>query len=144
MARQAFLILGALIMVSVCLQGCATLHQSDVSESDNKYWQNRNTVPVDNPSIDLATYLQQIPGLTVSGNGDNAVVFLRGINSIRNNSEPLFVIDNQQVGNSYAAVSSLIDVNDIRSIEVLKGPEAGALYGMPGSNGVVIIQTRKM
>lgn len=144
MVRQAFLLFGALLLVSVSLQSCATMKQNDDSAQDDTYWENRNTVPVDNPAISLANYLQQIPGLTVSGTGNNARVFLRGINSIRNNSQPLFVIDNQQVGNSYAAISTIVDVNDIRSIEVIKGPEAGALYGMPGSNGVVIIQTRRM
>lgn len=131
-----------LFLVGVSLQSCATMKQNESDENDFTYWENHHQVTVDNPSISLANYLQRIPGLSVTGTGDNATVFVRGINSIRNNSEPLFVIDNQQIGNSYALASSFVDVNDIRSVEVIKGPEAGALYGMPGSNGVVIIQTR--
>jgi len=144
MARTAFLMFAAFFMLSASLLSCASVKQNETRDRDTNYWENRKRVAVDNPSISLAHYLQQIPGLTVSGIGDNATVFIRGINSIRNNAEPLFVIDNQQVGNSYAAISSIVDVNDIRYIEVIKGPEAGAIYGMPGSNGVVIIRTREM
>lgn len=144
MVRQAFFMSAALFMLSISLLSCASMKQDEARDRDTNYFGSRTTVPVDNPSISLAHYLQQIPGLTVSGIGDNATVFIRGINSIRNNAEPLFVIDNQQVGNSYGAISNIVDVNDIRSIEVIKGPEAGALYGMPGSNGVVIIRTRNM
>lgn len=142
MVRQAFLIFAALFMLGALLLSCASMKQNETRDRDTNYLGNRITVPVDNPAVSLAHYLQQIPGLSVSGTGDNATVFIRGINSIRNNTEPLFVVDNQQVGNSYAAISSIVDVNDIRYIEVIKGPEAGALYGMPGSNGVVIIRTR--
>lgn len=142
MERKAILIYAVLFLVGISLQNCATTKHNEADNSDYTYWENRNTVSVDNPSISLANYLQRIPGLSVTGAGDNVTVFVRGINSIRNNSEPLFVIDRQQIGNSYALASSIVDVNDILSIEVIKGPEAGALYGMTGSNGVVIIQTR--
>lgn len=142
MARKAILICGTFFLVGFSLQNCATMKPNDPSKSESTKWENHNTVMVDNPSISLANYLQRIPGLFINGSGDNTTVFIRGINSIRNNSEPLFVIDSQQVGNSYALASSFVDVNDIRSVEVIKGPEAGALYGMPGGNGVVIIKTR--
>src|SRR5690606_34046793 len=33
--------------------------------------------------------------------------------------------------------------NDIKSINILKGPTAAALYGLRASNGVIIIETRK-
>ena len=142
MVRQASLLLAALFLACVSLQSCATTKQNESPGRSNSSWEDRDRVPVDNPSISLADYLQRIPGLSVSGTGSNATIFIRGINSIRNNSGPLFVIDDQQVGNSYAAVSSLVDVNDILYVEVIKGPQAGALYGLPGGNGVVIIKTR--
>lgn len=144
MGRKAILMSAALFLVGIALQNCATTKQNEAAGNDKVNWESRQTVSVDNPAISLANYLQRVPGLSVSGTGDNLMVQIRGINSIRNNAEPLYVIDNQQIGNSYTIASSLVDVNDIRFIEVIKGPEAGALYGMPGSNGVVIIQTRKM
>ncbi len=57
-------------------------------------------------------------------------------------NRPLFVVNKQQVGRNYSVVNSIVDVNDIEHIEVLKGSEAGSRYGLRGSNGVIIIKTK--
>lgn len=92
------------------------------------------------PSGTVQSLLQgQAAGVTVvssgmPGGGSN--VKIRGITSI-GNSNPLYIIDGVQ-GN----INDL-DVNDIQSIQVLKDAGSAAIYGVRGSNGVVIVTTKK-
>jgi len=102
-------------------------------------------------------------GVTVvsnSGNpGEAASVRIRGSNSLRGNNEPLYVVDGVVItsagedvamgsadGNeSQSAINGLAGINpaDIESIEVLKDASATAIYGSRGSNGVILITTKK-
>lgn len=65
---------------------------------------------------------------------------IRGTRSITATNEPLIVVDGV-----YDAVSSLTDINmaDIASMSVLKDASATAIYGSRGSNGVILITTKK-
>jgi TonB-linked SusC/RagA family outer membrane protein len=88
--------------------------------------------------------------------GASSSVRIRGGNSITGGNEPLYVVDgvliyndnnNGSTGttNSGAGINvlSTINPNDIESIDVLKDASATAIYGSRGSNGVVIISTKK-
>ncbi|PWK80518.1 TonB-linked SusC/RagA family outer membrane protein [Mucilaginibacter oryzae] len=91
------------------------------------------------PASNTASLLQgTAAGVTVvnSGNpGANTTVNVRGVGSIFNTT-PLIVIDGVQ--------GSLNDVNpnDIESMQVLKDGQA-SIYGVRGSNGVVVVTTKK-
>lgn len=98
---------------------------------------------VENPTVSLADYLRREAGVTVQGSGSNARVLVRGVRSVHGNNQPLFVIDGSRVGRSLSQVATMISVNDIDKIEVLKGNEASSRYGMEGSAGVILIRTRK-
>jgi TonB-linked SusC/RagA family outer membrane protein len=92
------------------------------------------------PSGTTESLLQgQASGVTVinSGNpGGGSSVYIRGITSIGNVS-PLVIID--------GTPGSLHDlnVNDVESIQVLKDAGAASIYGVRGSNGVIIVTTKK-
>ncbi|WP_026462237.1 SusC/RagA family TonB-linked outer membrane protein [Adhaeribacter aquaticus] len=83
--------------------------------------------------------------------GGGISVNIRGINSINGTNEPLYVIDGVQMqpGNvGFGATSSsnpLAGLNpaDIESMEILQGPSATAIYGSRGTNGVVVISTKR-
>ncbi|WP_164914188.1 SusC/RagA family TonB-linked outer membrane protein [Aquimarina sediminis] len=101
---------------------------------------------------------------SASGIGGALKVTLRG-NSSTTNNDPLYVIDGVPLANSgngqngssgfdsvFGAVTgnrdggdiiSLMNPNDITNISVLKGASAAALYGSQGSNGVILITTKK-
>ena len=66
-------------------------------------------------------------------------IVLRGTTSYndRSGSEPIYVVDGT-ITNKNA-----VNMDDIESINVLKGPAATALYGSEGGNGAVIITTRR-
>ncbi len=66
-------------------------------------------------------------------------IILRGTTSYNNQegSEPIYVIDGAITG------ASSVNMDDVESINVLKGPAATALYGSRGANGAVIITTKR-
>lgn len=77
---------------------------------------------------------------------------IRGVGSITAGNEPLFVIDGVPVVNSdfsgstaQSTLSALSSINssDIESITVLKDASATSAYGARGSNGVIVITTKK-
>ncbi len=90
----------------------------------------------------------QVAGLQISTTsgapGGNTTILVRGISSITGGVEPLFVIDGYPVTSvGYSNPLSTINPNDIESVDVLKDASATAIYGSRGSNGVIIITTKR-
>lgn len=83
-----------------------------------------------------------VSGISVNqaatGLGGDARVILRGNRSITGNSQPLWVVDGVPIRGD---VSDL-NASDIQEINVLKGPNAAALYGSEAQNGAIIITTK--
>lgn len=81
------------------------------------------------------------------GGGIN--VRVRGVGSINAGNDPLYIIDGVQVasgglsGVSSSNVLASLNPNDIESIQVLKDAAASAIYGAQGSNGVVLVTTKR-
>ncbi|MBC7508665.1 MAG: TonB-dependent receptor [Ferruginibacter sp.] len=82
--------------------------------------------------------------------GQGINIRIRGSASVTAGNEPLYVIDgiplqNTDLSSNGATTNSLSDINtnDIESIEILKDASAAAIYGSRGSNGVVLITTKK-
>ena len=100
-------------------------------------------VEPENAVLSLANYLRRVPGISISGSGDNARVYIRGgIASDGRTGEPLFVLDGVPIGDSYSAVVNQVAVNDIDKISVLKDISASSMYGVQGQNGVILIKTK--
>ncbi len=98
--------------------------------------------------------------LPATGVGGSSRVIIRGISSIGESNQPLYIvdgvpIDNSGLNNDSAATSkwfdgrdngdgiSSINPNNIESLTVLKGAAASALYGSRALNGVILITTKK-
>ena len=95
------------------------------------------------PTANVAVSLQgKVPGLDVSTNGAPGGVsysmLVRGITTI-NDSSPLLVIDGVQTREH---LSTILNPEDIESIQVLKDAASAAIYGTKASNGVIIITTK--
>ncbi|MBC7889753.1 MAG: TonB-dependent receptor [Ferruginibacter sp.] len=73
--------------------------------------------------------------------GRTATVQVRGLNSITANSSPLLVVDGIPL--SQDASINDINSNDVASMEILKDASAVAIYGVRGSNGVILITTKR-
>ena len=70
--------------------------------------------------------------------GGSSTIRIRGSGSVNASNDPLYVID----GFPTTGLNS-INTNDIESIEVLKDASATAIYGSRGSNGVVLVTTKR-
>ena len=79
--------------------------------------------------------------------GDGAQIRIRGGASLTASNNPLIVIDGMPMDNNNTKgvnnPLSLVNPNDIESFTVLKDASATAIYGSRGSNGVIIITTKK-
>lgn len=86
----------------------------------------------------------QSPGLFItSGSGQPgtaSTVRIRGTGSINGNNTPLFIVDGVPISQSDFAT---INPNDFESVSVLKDASATAQYGSRGSNGVIVITTKR-
>ena len=104
----------------------------------------------------------KVAGLQVTTTGQptgSTRVIIRGENSITGNNQPLWVVDGVPIANNMGDVNNAgnsrgdnldygngaMDLNpdDIESIEVLKGPNAAALYGSKAANGAILVTTKK-
>ena len=79
----------------------------------------------------------RFPGVTVQRTGTGGAVYIRGRTSVNMSNEALYVVDGGPTSNI-----EYIHPCDIRSIDVLKDASA-SIYGTRGSNGVVIIETKR-
>lgn len=72
------------------------------------------------------------------GPGTTPKVLIRGVTTV-NGTDPLYVVDGMPISGNINFLNS----NDIASMEVLKDASAAAIYGTRGSNGVILITTKK-
>jgi len=128
---------------------------------------NADSLVKEAPITSVSELLQsRIPGLQViTTNGGVAgapvALRLRGQTSLNLNSEPVIVIDGVryrsnsmvqqngfaqqdflQAGGTPPSPLNDLNVNDIETVEVVKGPSASTLYGPEASNGVIVITTK--
>lgn len=98
------------------------------------------------PNASFLNSLQgQAPGLSISSTsgspGSSKIdIVIRGVSSISSQSDPLYVIDGLI---SNTSEFRNMNPNDINSVSILKDAVATSIYGNRGSNGVIVINTKK-
>lgn len=144
----------------VVVIGYGTVKKSDVTGSVVSL-KAKDLTPGANVNVEQ-TLLGRASGVQVyqkSGEPGSAMsVKIRGASSITAGNDPLYVIDGMPVNNlspvsgsgaGFVAVPNprnplnSLNPSDIESIEILKDASATAIYGSRGSNGVVMITTKK-
>lgn len=145
--------------------------ESALTDDDEAVQENANDTLSENPLTADAALMDRIltdkslcdsPARLISGmmagvkvgeyNGDatsGLSVYVRGVNSSRTDSQPLWIVDGMPLGNLSSSLLtvenqlSFINPYDIESIEVLKDVSATAIYGSMGANGAIIVNTMK-
>ncbi|RDC56977.1 SusC/RagA family TonB-linked outer membrane protein [Pedobacter chinensis] len=126
------------VVVSV---GYGTLDKREVSSAiTHVSSKDLLTVAANNPLMSLQG---KVAGLNITNTASadpnsSPNIQLRGVSSRSAGLGPLYVVNGVPGGNI-----DNINQNDIESIDVLKGGAASAIYGTRGSNGVIIITTKK-
>ena len=95
-------------------------------------------------SLDPSMMIQgKVPGVSITNTGagdpnNQASIQIRGVSSRSAGLGPLIVIDGVPGGNL-----TNINPHDIASFDILKDGAASAIYGTRGSNGVILVTTKK-
>lgn len=110
---------------------------SAVSHVSNKEFLN---IGSNNPAMQIQG---KVPGVSINNTAaadpnSSTSIQIRGVSSRKAKVEPLIIIDGVPGGNL-----ENINENDIESIDILKDGAASAIYGTRGSNGVIIVTTKK-
>lgn len=85
----------------------------------------------------------KVAGVSIAGQagsklGQFGKIRIRGSLSLTGDNDPLYVVDGVPVSDP-----NDVDMNNVESVNVLKGPNATALYGQRAEAGVVVITTKK-
>lgn len=123
----------------VVVIGYGTQKKSDLTGSVSKVKaKDLTAIVVPDPVLALQG---RVSGVQISQNSGapdgDFTIRVRGTNSIKGNNNPLYIVD----GIPFDMYS--INSNDIESIEILKDASATAIYGSRGSNGVILVTTKK-
>jgi TonB-dependent SusC/RagA subfamily outer membrane receptor len=103
----------------------------------------RGTEAARERSTSLAQLLAgRLSGVTVYPAPDGGIIVrMGGPTSFYGDQSPLFVVDGVTIeGNS--TTLSWLDPHDVDFIQALKDPSQTAIYGVRGSNGVIVIRTK--
>jgi len=124
----------------------STTSSLNVFDKTDKY---ANRIADDIIRSSLTGNVRSVSRSGLAGMGSN--IFIRGINSLNANAQPLYVVDGviwdhfsdlQSIhGGHFSNIFDNIDVNDIASITVLK--DGTSIYGSKAANGVILIQTQR-
>lgn len=124
----------------VVVVGYGTVERKDltgaVGSVDSKDIRDLAVTRIDQALLGKVAGVQVKP---ISGEpGASPQIRIRGIGSISAGSDPLYVVDGFPTDNI-----ETLNPNDVESIDILKDASATAIYGSRGSNGVVIINTKR-
>jgi len=118
------------------LIGCNTAIKKNVDSF------NPNEINISKSSnVSLLNRIRSNPGIYIEGGGENAKVYTKGISSINNQKEVLFILNGVQVG-TFSQIVNILNPESIKSITVLKNANDIAIYGFRGSGGVILIKTK--
>ncbi|TGD80776.1 SusC/RagA family TonB-linked outer membrane protein [Hymenobacter wooponensis] len=125
----------------VVVVGYGTQKRSDITGAVGSV---SSTEIMERPAVNIAQSLQgRVAGVDVNLNsgqpGSSPIIRVRGYGSINAGNNPLYVVD----GVFWDAGITSLNPNDIESIEVLKDASATAIYGAQGSNGVILVTTKR-
>ncbi|MCT4623899.1 MAG: carboxypeptidase-like regulatory domain-containing protein, partial [Schleiferiaceae bacterium] len=109
------------------------------------------TPSFENGIMGKASGVQVITGSGIAGSG--SMVRVRGVASISAGGDPLYVVDGVIINQDYFANGNgggfntnplaTINPNDIENVTILKDAAATGIYGSRGSNGVILITTKR-
>lgn len=125
----------------VVVIGYGTQRKSDLTGAVGSV---KSTELMQRPAINVEQSLAgKIAGVNVSTNsgrpGGRTSISIRGFSSINASNDPLYVVD----GVIWTNGISNLNPNDVESIDVLKDASSTAIYGTRGSNGVIIVTTKR-
>jgi TonB-linked SusC/RagA family outer membrane protein len=136
----------------IVVTGYGTQRRTDVTSAIVKVGGDKlENIPLSSVDQMLQGKAAGVRSVSASGQpGANQQIRIRGVGSYTASSQPLFVVDGIQINSgdlsrntSSSNVLANMNPDDIESISVLKDASATAIYGARGSNGVIVITTKR-
>ncbi|WP_282074765.1 TonB-dependent receptor [Maribacter aquivivus] len=130
---KTYLSLCSIAILLLCSCGPAKSTTKDKSSLDTELREKNRA------NLSLLQRIRQKPGVVLQ---NNVPILNKTTNSFDSggNQEPLYVLNNQIIGNSFHSVNELIDSYNVKKIVVLSGADAAG-YGTQASNGVILFNT---
>ncbi len=123
----------------VVVVGYGTVRKGDLTSSISSIKGDEITETLTGNAMDaLQGKVNGVQVVSGGGPGTSPRVLIRGVTTV-NGSDPLYVVDGMPVGNNI----NFLNNDDIETMDVLKDASAAAIYGTRGSNGVILITTKK-
>lgn len=101
----------------------------------------------DVPAAGIDRALQgRVAGVNINANGgapgSGTSIRIRGMGSIYSGNNPLFVVDGVPLADN-VRIENVVSPSDIDRIDILKDAASAAIYGSRGSNGVILVTTKR-
>lgn len=130
---KTYLSLCIIAVLLLCSCGPAKSTTKDKSSLDTELREKNRA------NLSLLQRIRQKPGVVLQ---NNVPILNKTTNSFDSggNQEPLYVLNNQIIGNSFHSVNELIDSYNVKKIVILSGADAAG-YGTQASNGVILFNT---
>jgi TonB-dependent SusC/RagA subfamily outer membrane receptor len=138
------------VLLAALMCGCASLSGAPGTTDDPIVGKPRLGTTVTSADFDHSpgqsieqTIQAHIPGVMLTSNADGSIsVRIDGINTFMAGTQPLYVIDGVPIQAGPGGGLVGLNPHDIASIQVFKDPVNTSLYGVRGSNGVIVITTK--
>lgn len=127
------------LLDEVVVIGYGTVKKSDLTSSISTVkGDDLKTMTNGNAMLSMQGRANGVQVTATGGPGATPRVIIRGVTTM-NGSDPLYVVDGMPVGTNI----NFLNQDDIESMEVLKDASSAAIYGTRGSNGVILITTKR-
>ncbi|MDX1592415.1 MAG: TonB-dependent receptor plug domain-containing protein [Balneolaceae bacterium] len=140
--RQVFLYILPFFFI-LFITGCKTMepgmNNENQEETVETTQQDDQTV---DPSISLLKQIQRLPGVYVENRSGLVNVYLKREFSFNSDTRVLFVVNDVPIGHEFSDIDSLVNVEDIKNIRVLRSMEASQIYGIRASFGAIAVETK--
>jgi len=136
----------------IVITGYGSVKKADITSATTKVDGSKlANIPLSSPDQMLQGAAAGLRSVSSSGQpGANQQIRIRGVGSYTASSQPLFVVDGIQINSgdlsrntSTTNVLANMNSDDIESLTILKDASATAIYGARGSNGVIVITTKR-
>jgi TonB-dependent SusC/RagA subfamily outer membrane receptor len=132
-----------IVAVAAVVAGCTSGTPSRPAPAQKETVTSEDLATHPNEPIEIQLQ-KKVPGAIVTRTSDGGIAIqIRGTTSFEGRaSPPLYVVDDAPFSPGPGGALSGIDPNEIESIKVLKGANAG-MYGIDGANGVIVVKTKR-
>lgn len=125
----AVLLLGTILVLTAC--------KSKAKASANELPLETTLDEKNRQAISLLNRIRKLPGMTIRG---GIPLFSKGSNSLSSIGQPLYILNDYIMGNSFSSVNSIVESVNVKKIEALSAADA-SFYGSRAANGVIKITT---